>query len=171
MRGAAAAVALSGALISPPRVVPAPAPPVRAEMTTTALARGRVTTRSGASFDVEVVSDPRSREQGMMHRKSVPDGTGMLFVFPAPGRHRFWMCECLTALDIIWMDAKRRVIAIEEKLPPCTVVPCTALPCPDYGPDEDALYVLEVGPGVASKAGIRRGETLGILFAEPPKPT
>lgn len=137
----------------------------RAAVNSVSLERGRVETPSGSRFDVEVVSDERARGQGLKYRSSVPPGTGMLFVFPAPGPYRFWMYECLTALDIIWLDAQRRVVHVAERLPPCR-----AQPCLDYGPDKDALYVLEVGPGVAAKAGIRTGVTLTLLFADPPHP-
>ena len=90
----------------------------------------------------------------------------MLFVFPRPGRHRFWMHECLISLDILWLDAQGKVIHIEPSLPVCR-----SLPCPDYGPDLDALYVLELGAGVAGQAGIRLGDRLEMLFAEPPNPS
>ena len=133
-----------------------------------ALKRGLVETASGKRFEVEVVTDPGGRETGLKKRSSVPPGTGMLFVFPKPGRHRFWMFECLTSLDILWLDADRRVVHIEERLPVC---PGPAQRCPDYGPDSETLYVLELGPGVAAASKLHAGDRLTILFAEPPNPT
>jgi uncharacterized membrane protein (UPF0127 family) len=130
------------------------------------LERGRVVTPSGRSFDVEVVADPPLRERGLKYRASVPEGSGMLFVFPVAGRHRFWMYECRTALDIIWIDAHRRIVHVAPSLQPCA-----KLPCPDYGPEDEALYVLEVGPGVAARAGIKQGQTVTLLFAHPPNPS
>lgn len=128
--------------------------------------RGRVLTPSGRSFDVEVVSDGASRERGLKYRTFLPEDAGMLFVFPAPGRHAFWMYECRMSLDIIWLDAGRKVVHIARALPPCEV-----LPCPNFSPDQEALYVLEVGPGVAKRAGIQLGSTLSLLFASAPDPT
>jgi hypothetical protein len=89
----------------------------------------------------------------------------MVFLFPAPGRQRFWMYECLIPLDIIWIDAGRTVIHVEESLPICS-----QQPCPDYGPESDAFYVLELGAGVARQAGIRPGMRLTLLFDHPPNP-
>ena len=131
-----------------------------------ALARGQVRIPSGKSFDVEVVQDPRARQRGLQHRARLDPGEGMLFVFPRPAKERFWMYECLIPLDILWLDAAGRVIHIENALPICS-----ALPCPDYGPDQDALYVLELGAGVAARSGLAVGQRLEILFADPPHPT
>lgn len=127
--------------------------------------RGRVIVPGGRAFAVEVVQDPESRARGLQNRPALPPDQGMVFVFPAPGRHRFWMYQCLIPLDIIWMDATRTVVHVEENLPICE-----AEPCPDYGPDKNALYVLELGAGVAKGAGVRPGVRLTILFDRPPDP-
>ena len=167
-RAARLAALLLGALVS----VPAGVRAVRAGprdgegMGAATLQRGRVTTPSGASFDVEVVTDPESRARGLKYRTLVPRGTGMIFVFPAAGRHRFWMYECRMSIDILWIDPQRRVIKIAEKVPPCA-----ELPCPDYGPAEDDLYVLEIGPGEASASRVRVGDRLTLLFETPPRPS
>jgi uncharacterized membrane protein (UPF0127 family) len=75
------------------------------------------------------------------------------------------MYECLIPLDIIWMDADKNVIHVAENLPFCKTQPC-----PDYGPDQEAQYVLEVGAGIAKQAGIRPGTRLTILFDHTPNP-
>jgi|GEM_PF-2063380 len=127
--------------------------------------RGRVVTPGGRAFAVEVVQDPESRERGLQNRASLPRDQGMVFVFPAPARHRFWMYLCLIPLDIIWMDAGKTVVYVGENLPVCRKEPC-----PDYGSDHDTLYVLELGAGVAKEAGIKPGTHLTILFDHPPNP-
>lgn len=127
--------------------------------------RGRVKTPGGRAFEVEIVQDDLSRQRGLQQRARLDENEGMLFVFPQAAPHRFWMYKCLIPLDIIWLDAGRKVVHIETGLPPCK-----ALPCPDYGPSSSALYVLELGSGVAGRAGIRPGVHLEILFAEPPRP-
>jgi len=144
----------------------APAPPANGHTEAAPpMERGRVTVPGGRTFSVEVVQDPRSRERGLQNRAALPAEQGMVFVFPSPGRYKFWMYECLIPLDIIWMDADRTVIDVEENLPFCK-----AQPCPDYGPDRDAQYVLELGAGVAKPAGIHPGARLTILFDHPPNP-
>jgi uncharacterized membrane protein (UPF0127 family) len=129
------------------------------------IGRGRVLTPAGRTFAVEVVQDPESRARGLQNRPALPPDQGMVFVFPVPGHHKFWMFKCLIPLDIIWLDAGKNVIHLEENLPYCK-----AEPCPDYGPDRDALFVLELGAGVVKQAGIRPGTHLTILFDHPPDP-
>lgn len=168
-RSSAVLAAIAGGLLLAPGCGDAtPALPPSSALGSGGLKRGLVETPSGKRFDVEVVADPRSREHGLKSRSSVLPGTGMLFVFPAPGRHRFWMYECLTSLDILWLDAGRRVVHIEERLQACPGPPER---CPGYGPSSEALYVLELGPGVASASKIHTGDRLTLLFSEPPNPT
>lgn len=144
---------------------PVPAPQAPESEPAPRLGRGRVIVPGGREFAVEVVQDPESRTRGLQNRPALPQDQGMVFVFPAAGRHRFWMYKCLIPLDIIWLDASRTVVHLEENLPFCK-----AEPCPDYGPDKNALYVLELGAGVARGAGIRPGMRLTILFDQPPDP-
>jgi hypothetical protein len=58
-----------------------------------------------------VAADPASTEMGLMHRASIPDDGGMLFIFPAAERRSFWMGHCLVDIDIIFLDPRGRVTA------------------------------------------------------------
>jgi len=75
-------------------------------------ASGTVTvTIKGRAFDLEVASDAASIERGLMHRETIPDGTGMIFIFPDAQMRNFWMKNCLTDIDIMFLDASGRVTA------------------------------------------------------------
>ena len=130
------------------------------------MARGRVRSPAGKTFEVEIAQDPGARERGLQHRARLDPDEGMLFVFPRPVKDRFWMYECLIPLDILWLDESGRILHIEPKLPICS-----SLPGPSDGPDEDALYGLELGAGIAARSGLAVGQRLEILFAEPPHPS
>jgi uncharacterized protein len=117
----------------------------------------RVILPNGASIAVEVVADPESRARGLMYRPSLPADRGMLFLFPEPDVHSFWMKDTLIPLDMIWLDTERKVIAIERDVPPCQ-----ADPCPSYGPEARALYVLELAGGQAAAHRIERGDVLEL---------
>ena len=116
------------------------------------------------ALSVERADEEAERQRGLMFRPVVEHG--MLFVFPRAAPHRFWMYRCLIPLDIVWLDAEARVVHIESGLPICP-----ALPCADYGPSENALYVLEIGAGVAARRGIRGGQRLELIFSSPPRPS
>ena len=62
----------------------------------------------------EVASLPAQREEGLMHREAVPDGTGMLFVFPDSEHRSFWMRDTPVALDIAFFDDRYRIAGIKQ---------------------------------------------------------
>ena len=90
-----------------------------------------------------------------MHRQSLPDNRGMLFVFPDENDRSFWMRNTLIPLDMIWIDDGRRIAHIAHDVPPCK-----ADPCPSYPPNAKAKYVLEVAAGVAARHGLANGQVL-----------
>jgi uncharacterized membrane protein (UPF0127 family) len=104
----------------------------------------RVTLPSGAVYAVEVPQTKEARERGLMFRSRLAPRTGMLFVFPAVDRHAIWMKNCLVALDLVWLDDDKRVVAIEAEAPPCAKDPC-----PIYEPPIPSRYVLELPTGAA----------------------
>ena len=65
----------------------------------------------------EVASTPAAREKGLMDRGSVPDGTGMLFVFPSSEVRSFWMKDTHVALDIAFFGTSNEVISIRQMEP------------------------------------------------------
>lgn len=120
-------------------------------------------TPSGQTLSLEVRRSLAERARGMMGRTSVPEGTGMLFVFEHPARHSFWMKGCLIPLDIVWLEAGGEVVDVEENAPPCETEPC-----PSYRPESPARYVIEVGGGRARELGMVPGARvlLGGLEAD-----
>ena len=102
-----------------------------------------------------------------MFRPHLASNEGMVFLFEDVGFHPFWMKDTLIPLDMIWLDAGRRVVDIAESVPPCQ-----AEPCPTYAPSGHALYVLEAVAGFASQHGLKRGDTVtfnGIGRARTPR--
>jgi uncharacterized membrane protein (UPF0127 family) len=72
---------------------------------------------AGAAFDVEVAADPQTRLRGLSGRGEIaPDG-GMLFVLPSPEPMAMVMRDCPNAIDVAFIDALGRVVAIHE-MPP-----------------------------------------------------
>lgn len=108
---------------------------------------------NGHVVDVEIAADNETREQGLMFRESVPDGKGMLFIFPATGEYPFWMKNTMIPLDMIWIDSSDKIVHIERNVPPCVADPCTS-----YPPHAKAIYVLEMAAGEAKKNGLEVGD-------------
>jgi len=101
-------------------------------------------------FKVEIADTEASREKGLMFRKSLPDGQGMLFNFHREQDVSFWMQNTYIPLDMIFIQGDGRILRIAENTEPLS----TKL-VPSGGP---VLAVLEVLGGTASKFGIAPGD-------------
>lgn len=110
-------------------------------------------------LDVEIAETRSERSQGLMGRESLPEGTGMLFVYGGADVRAFWMKNTLVPLDIIFVDSDRRVVNVKHASPE----PDT----PDheltrYTSDGPAQYVVEAERGYANETGISPGDELVI---------
>ena len=99
---------------------------------------------SNECFSVELAKTAAEQQKGLMNRKSLATNAGMLFIFNSPGKYPFWMKNTKISLDIIWLDAKGKVITIQS------AEPCTTEDCINYIPTGDAKYVLEINHDAAS---------------------
>ena len=68
----------------------------------------------GQTFQLEVAADTESITLGLMHRKTIPPGTGMIFIFPDAQHRNFWMKYCLTDIDLIYLDTRGFVTATQR---------------------------------------------------------
>lgn len=146
--------ALSGGSAEAPGQVPA----VVSQVVTEPPPVGQVTFPSGRVFFVDLALTLEQQARGYMGRKVIAPEEGLLFLYRRPGIRSFWMKNCLTALDIIWLDGEDHVVYIEHSTPPCRVGPC-----PSYGPDQATLNVLEIAGGTAAREGLKAGDRLLIL--------
>jgi uncharacterized membrane protein (UPF0127 family) len=108
---------------------------------------------------VEIADTSPLRTRGLMWRTDLPEGTGMLFIFPAEVVQSFWMRNTLIPLDMLFIDQKFQVVGVVQWAEPLTLSPRITV-------DRPSLYVLEVPGGWASRHGIRTGgrvELEGVL--------
>ena len=123
-----------------------------------------VITPQGARILTELADTPEKRARGFMFRDSLARDRGMLFTFPEPQHWTFWMKSTKIPLDIIWLDRSKKVVHLERNVPTCSR---TDDGCPQYQPNEEAMYVLEVAAGMAAALGIERGVKLKFEVASP----
>lgn len=118
-----------------------------------------VTLPDGTTVRAEVMMQDQDMQRGMMFRESLPEGNGMLFIHSAPGKYTYWMYQVKIPLDIIWMDARGRVVEISENTPPCkgAASQCVKL---NYGGNKEAMVVLELPAGYGRKHGVAVGEII-----------
>src|SRR6476620_2166435 len=110
-----------------------------------------IVTKNGVQvFSVEMATTEQEKETGLMYRKELPDGKGMLFDFSPEQQVSMWMKNTYIPLDMIFIRADGRILRIAENTEPLS----TKI-IPSGGP---AKGVLEVIAGTAKKYGIAPGD-------------
>lgn len=102
------------------------------------------------SFSVEVVDNDADRAKGLMYRKELPEGRGMLFDFHRDQEVSFWMQNTYIPLDMIFIRGDGQILRIEEN-----TVPLSTRMIPSRGA---VRAVLEVIGGTSRKLGIAPGD-------------
>lgn len=112
-------------------------------------------------FPVEVADTTLSRMLGLMFRSSLHQEKGMLLAFARARNIPIWMFGMRISLDILWIDAEKRVVHIERN-----VSPCRGLFCPMLISPKRAQYVLEINAGAAEGIGIIEGAAMVLREEE-----
>ena len=105
------------------------------------------------AFSVEIVANDADRAKGLMYRKELPEGRGMLFDFQRDQEVSFWMENTYISLDMIFIRGDGRILRIAEN-----TEPLSTRMIPSGGP---VRAVLEVIAGTARKLGIAPGDRVG----------
>ncbi|GHU79849.1 hypothetical protein FACS189462_5600 [Spirochaetia bacterium] len=105
------------------------------------------------SMEVELARTDQEHSQGLMHRKNLEDGKGMLFIFERDQIMSFWMKNTLIPLSIAFIASDGRIIEIKD-MEPLNETPVRS--------SRSVRYALEVPQGWFSRAGIGIGDILQI---------
>jgi uncharacterized membrane protein (UPF0127 family) len=113
-----------------------------------------IVTKNGVQvFSVEMATTEEEKQTGLMYRKELADGKGMLFDFNPEQEVSMWMKNTYVSLDMIFIRADGRILRIAENTEPLSTRIISS-----KGP---ARAVLEVVAGTAQKYGIRPGDRVG----------
>ena len=110
-------------------------------------------------FQAEIADTPEKHARGLMFRRCLKDGYGMLFVFPDEEVRSFWMKNTLIPLDMIFLNGDRQVVDLFSSVPPCR-----SADCPSYTSALPARYVLEIAGGLAKKLKLQVGDKIFVAF-------
>jgi len=99
----------------------------------------------------EVASTMASRSQGLMQRKSMAQGSGMLFLFEQSASHCMWMKNTLIPLSVAFVDARGEIVNIADMQPLDETTHCAARPVP---------YALEMNQGWFKQRGVLPGTVI-----------
>ncbi len=107
-------------------------------------------------YSVEVADDDAERARGLMFRDQLDAGSGMLFVHDREEPLAYWMKNTRIALDILYFDSDRKLVAQQRDVPPCSA----GDRCPSYPSRFPARYVLELNAGSAAKLNLENGDEI-----------
>ena len=103
---------------------------------------------------LEVADTDATRSRGLMYRRDLPEGHGMLFVFDDESDHTFWMKNTLIPLDMIFIARDGRVVGVHADATPFSTA--------TIGVGRPSRFVLEVPGGWAARHGVATGATVEL---------
>ncbi|MFT7579662.1 MAG: uncharacterized membrane protein (UPF0127 family) [Myxococcota bacterium] len=148
------AEAVSPPPTSPFTVKPPSTAKLPAEVATAAPRVIFATAGGEVAVDVEVRRTPSGLQQGLMYRRHLPDGDGMIFIMPSQRIQSFWMKNTYIPLDMIFVNELRVVAGIVRETTPLTLSPRMV--------NAPSRFVIEVAGGFAARSGIATGDTVAI---------
>ncbi len=111
-------------------------------------------------IDAQVAQSPQERQIGLMHRKSMPQHEGMLFVFAEAATQCFWMKDTLLPLTAAFVADDGSIVNLADMQPRSEASHCSQKP---------VRYVLEMNQGWFAQKGLKAGAQLaGKPFSAQP---
>lgn len=101
-------------------------------------------------ISAELALTKEQQQRGFMHRKHIPDGSGMLFVYNTDSRLYFWMKDTPCPLSIAFIDSNGSIREIYD-MQPFSLETIASI--------HSVRYALEVPQGFFQRAGIKTGDT------------
>jgi uncharacterized membrane protein (UPF0127 family) len=105
------------------------------------------------SLMAELARTAEERATGLMHRKKLEDGKGMLFIFDREEQLSFWMENTLIPLSIAFIAADGRIVEIRDMRP---------LDRSSVKSSRSVRYALEVPQGWFGRVNVKPGDLVKI---------
>ncbi|MBX4198550.1 DUF192 domain-containing protein [Candidatus Parcubacteria bacterium] len=112
-------------------------------------------TVGATTLRLELADTAEERTLGLSGRTSLPQDTGLLFIFEEAGRWGFWMKDMHFSIDIIWLDENYKVVGLKENAKPESY-PET------FMPQAPAKYVLETNVNFIKNNNIQYGTIMAL---------
>lgn len=125
----------------------------------TELPRGTlvIATEAGeVRLDVEIAETPEQKSTGLMHRRTLGERSGMVFLEEEPQRISFTMRNTLIPLSLAVWGPEGRIRSITD------MDPCRSEPCPAYDPGAAWVGAVEVNQGFFERNGVEVGDVVRL---------
>ncbi|MEW6593009.1 MAG: DUF192 domain-containing protein [Candidatus Hadarchaeota archaeon] len=108
------------------------------------------TTGKPVARKTEVADTFWKRFRGLMMRRRLAEGGGMLFKFGNPGRYGIHMFFMRFPIDLVYLDSDFLVVELKEKIKPWRI----------YRPKNKASYLVELPAGTIKGGKIKIGQKI-----------
>jgi uncharacterized membrane protein (UPF0127 family) len=106
---------------------------------------------SNQSYSLSAVKSPAEKQKGLGDTVTMPHDQGMIFLSDNGSYQCFWMKDMQFPIDIIWLDAGKKVKFIENNVQPNTY-PKTFC--------HNAKYVIELNAGETVTSNLKISQTV-----------
>jgi uncharacterized protein len=106
-----------------------------------------------AVLKAEIAVSAEDRAKGLMYRKVLKDGNGMLFIFDKDEVMSFWMKNTYIPLSIAFIAANGKIIDIKDMYP---------LDTNSVYSSRSVRYALETPQGWFLRAGVKEGDSIKL---------
>jgi uncharacterized membrane protein (UPF0127 family) len=106
-----------------------------------------------AVIKAEIAVTDEERASGLMNRKELPDGNGMLFVYDRDQVMSFWMKNTYIPLSIAFITSDGRIIEIKDMYPHDETSVISS---------RSVRYALEVPQSWFSRVGVMLGDIINV---------
>jgi uncharacterized protein len=103
----------------------------------------------GEEFRIEVARSEEQKARGLMHRRSLGERSGMIFVYEADEHLSFWMKNTTLPLTLAFLSREGEILQVEE-LKPLSLKPVTSA--------RAARFALELPAGSLQRLGVVPGD-------------
>lgn len=103
-------------------------------------------------FDVYLAESFEQQRRGLMFVRSMPETTGMLFIYADDSVRSIWMKNTYIPLDIVFARSDGRVSSIDRDASPLTLTSRSS--------NEPVRFVLELNGGTTRRLGIGTGSRI-----------
>jgi uncharacterized membrane protein (UPF0127 family) len=110
-------------------------------------------------YHLEVADEGHELARGLMHRNSMVEDMGMIFIFDSDGPRSFWMRNTFIPLDMIFVTSEGVVDSFVENAEPRTDAPRPS--------DGAARYVIELNAGEVARMGLEPGSSVTLTGLPP----
>jgi uncharacterized membrane protein (UPF0127 family) len=103
----------------------------------------------GEEFRIEVARSEEQKTRGLMHRRSLGERSGMIFVYESDEHLSFWMKNTTLPLTLAFLSGEGEILQIEQ-LKPLSLKPVSS--------SRAARYALELPAGTLQRLGVVPGD-------------